>query len=70
LIWIKAARKLFLQDRRMAALSLPWKLALLTAIKLVALGLIYVCVFAPASRAPLNAVMHIAGSAPRPQIPQ
>jgi hypothetical protein len=44
--------------------SLTRKLVLLTAVKLIALAAIYWLLFAPASRSPIDAVGHIAGSGP------
>lgn len=46
------------------ALTLTRKLALLTAIKLVALAAIYALLFAPHTHTPVDAAAHIAGIAP------
>jgi len=52
------------RDTEAMTLTLTRKLVLLTAVKLVALAAIYGLLFAPASRSPIDAVGHIAGSEP------
>jgi hypothetical protein len=63
---IKARPAAGVQHAAMVAFTLPHKLALLTAIKLVAFALIYALVFAPVSHAPIDAVARIAGPAAHP----
>jgi hypothetical protein len=50
-------------------MALAWNLALVTAVKIAALILIYVWLFAPFAHAPIDAAAHIAGPAAQAKAP-